>query len=321
MPLPDWRVPPLFELQPVIWKRSPEDFRVDEIWAPPDWGGEHHLLRIHKRGANTHWVARQLARFSGVRDMDVAYMGLKDRQACTSQYFSVYLGKRAEPDWSRFQAKGVEASDYLGRIPRKLRRGQHFGNRFRIVLAGGENLSARVEESLRQLRLSGFPNAFGPQRFGHEGDNIQRGLAWLVHGQKPDRREKRSLYLSAVRSALFNAQLAERVRSGTWRSLLPGDSSIAPAMAQTVGSVGRRVCGVPAGVLSGGERDGPPLLRGLHEQGVREQLRPLVAFCPDLEWHGVSRLTLSFTLGVGCYASSLLQTLFHLDQDLDPDVD
>ena len=49
--------------------------------------GEHDYLYIRKRGANTEWVARQLARFAKVAAKDVGYSGLKDRHAVTRQWF------------------------------------------------------------------------------------------------------------------------------------------------------------------------------------------------------------------------------------------
>jgi hypothetical protein len=44
-----------------------EDFRVEEILGyNADGHGEHALLWVEKRDANTDWVARELAKFAGV---------------------------------------------------------------------------------------------------------------------------------------------------------------------------------------------------------------------------------------------------------------
>jgi len=62
----------------------PEDFEVDEcLGFTPDGQGEHLFLRIEKRGANTEWVARQLAVALRVAPMAVSFSGLKDRHAVT----------------------------------------------------------------------------------------------------------------------------------------------------------------------------------------------------------------------------------------------
>ena len=84
-------------------RSTPEDFRVEEILGyDADGNGEHALLWVEKRGENTDWVARELARFAGVPPLDVGYAGLKDRHAVTRQAFSVQLAGRPDPDWSAF---------------------------------------------------------------------------------------------------------------------------------------------------------------------------------------------------------------------------
>jgi tRNA pseudouridine13 synthase len=320
------------------WKQAPDDFRVDEVWAPDlDPKGEHILLRVSKRGQNTHWVAREVARFAGVRDFDVAYMGMKDRQAVTTQYFSVYLGNRPLPDWSALELPDVSIIP-AGRISKKLRRGDHAGNRFRIVLhfsaqASGGGLDAvavsDIEKKLGYLRQHGYPNAFGLQRFGRNDDNVARADLWLGTRKRHRDRHLQGVYLSAVRSAFFNAVLKERIRQDCWNMLISGDKPVPAAECSLLYSP-RRQCLVPAGTLPGDTRfaegrrgelekqTAQPCLRlleGLHAMGVRAQNRPLVARCDDLnwEWQGVSRLTLSITLGTGCYASTLLEQLFILD--------
>src|SRR5690606_26486367 len=114
---------------------EPEDFQVDEITGfKPAGAGEHSVLKVRKRGENTAWIAGQIARLAGVSNNDVGYCGLKDRQAVTSQWFSVYLpGRVDEPDWAQLYADSVTllASD---RHSKKLRRGEDLGNRFLIHL-------------------------------------------------------------------------------------------------------------------------------------------------------------------------------------------
>ena len=66
------------------------DFQVfEELGFEPDGEGEHDFLLIRKSGANTAWVAKQLAAHAGVQLRDVGYAGLKDRHAITKQWFSV----------------------------------------------------------------------------------------------------------------------------------------------------------------------------------------------------------------------------------------
>ena len=179
-----------------------EDFVVDEVLGfSADGHGEHAFLEIEKRGANTEWVARQLARFANVAPMSVGYSGLKDRHALTRQSFSVHLPGLPDPDWGKIEVDGVRI---LGatRHSKKLKRGVHRGNRFRIVLR--DLVGDRVEAELCLERVSslGVPNYFGEQRFGNDGGNLRSAQA-LFAGSRLGRSE-RGFALSAARSHVFN---------------------------------------------------------------------------------------------------------------------
>jgi tRNA pseudouridine13 synthase len=209
-------------------RQSPEDFRVDEIPAiTPAGRGEHLLLRVEKRLANTEWVARRLAEVAGVEPLAVGYAGLKDRRAVTTQWFSVHRPAAGEPDWSVLEPEGVRVLDAT-RHTAKLRRGELEGNRFRIRVTALAEAGTALESRLRQVAEAGVPNYFGEQRFGHDGENLARVEA-LFAGRGPVRdRHRRGLYLSAARACLFNAVLAQRVAAGSWNRALPGDVVLLP---------------------------------------------------------------------------------------------
>jgi tRNA(Glu) U13 pseudouridine synthase TruD len=75
---------------------------------------------------------------------------------------------------------------------------------------------AGIDARLAAIRARGIPNAFGAQRFGKEGGNLDKALAMFA-GRRM-RREERSLLLSAARSALFNDVLARRIADGLVRA-------------------------------------------------------------------------------------------------------
>jgi tRNA pseudouridine13 synthase len=81
-----------------------------------------------------------------------------------------------------------------------------------------------VQANVETLRERGAANYFGPQRFGHDGNNLHHAQSMLLDGKRVRERHLRSLYLSAARSALFNQVLAARVRDGSWDTLLPGEA-------------------------------------------------------------------------------------------------
>jgi tRNA pseudouridine13 synthase len=104
---------------------------------------------------------------------------------------------------------------------RKLRRGAHTGNHFRIVLKNLTETCDVLNERLMQLRHRGVPNYFGEQRFWRDGNNM--GLAGDLFAGRRLSRSDRSIALSAARSLFFNHLLEDRVTNGIWNFLLPGD--------------------------------------------------------------------------------------------------
>ena len=204
-------------------RNEPGDFVVTErIDFELSGDGEHDFLWIEKIGANTAWVSRQLVQHANVRSVDVGYAGLKDRHAITTQWFSVRRPSGDGTDWTTFDAEGVRILE-IKRHNRKLRRGAHRANSFRIALrsTGIDGLHDEIIERVQVIRDYGVPNYFGDQRFGREGGNL--GLAEAVFAGRRVKRDKRSIAISAARSFLFNSILENRVRDGTWNRLKAGD--------------------------------------------------------------------------------------------------
>lgn len=200
---------------------TPEDFQVEEMLGyEADGAGEHVMLWVQKRGINTDWLARELAKFAQVPPLAVGYAGLKDRHAVTRQFFTVQLAGRGDPDWSAFPHPGVQMLS-ARRHSRKLKRGALRGNRFVLTLREVNGEREAAGQVLEQLRDRGVPNYFGEQRFGREGGNLAQARAMFA-GRRVDR-HVRSLLLSAARSYMFNAVLAARVEQGAWDTPLNGE--------------------------------------------------------------------------------------------------
>jgi tRNA pseudouridine13 synthase len=203
-------------------RAQPEDFQVEEeLGFAPSGSGQHLLLRVRKRNANTQWVARQLAAAAGCRAGEVGYAGLKDRHAVAVQWFSVPR-PRASVGWVEMRTAEFEVLESHAH-GRKLPRGALAGNSFSVRLRGadcdGAQLAAALEPRLAVVSRRGVPNYFGPQRFGRDGANLAAAAA----GAAGLDREQRGFALSAARALVFNAVLAARVGDGSWESLLPGD--------------------------------------------------------------------------------------------------
>ena len=211
-----------------VLRASPEDFEVEEILGFSAGGeGPHALLRVRKRGANTEWVARELARAAGCKPFEVGFAGLKDRNAITTQHFTIPRGKRAAEEFSGLSGEGFEV---LAAAPhqRKLPRGALEGNRFVITVRGLACDSNALRERMAAIGAGGAPNYFGAQRFGRDAGNLAQVVAtaaMLARGERPRSRDRsaQGFMLSAARSVLFNAILAERIAQRTWNTLCAGD--------------------------------------------------------------------------------------------------
>ena len=319
MPLPDWARAcgaPLFK---AAIRTTPADFDVTEKLGWDFTGdGEHDYLWLRKTSANTEWVARQLARHADVPARDVGYSGLKDRHAVTTQWFSV--PRWHAPDWSALDVEGVEVLD-VQRHNRKLRRGAHKSNTFRIVLRGDgvEQHAEALGARLALIREQGVPNYFGEQRFGHDGGNVELADAWAGGKRLP--RHKRSIAISTIRSLLFNEQLDARVRAGTWNTLLPGDKANLDGtgsvfdVAEVNDELRARLEAMdihPAGVLAGENSGlGPDAWQtALGKARVEEGWRSFRLVVQRLEWSAEpDAVTVSFSLGRGTFATSVLREI------------
>ena len=214
-------------LPEAVFRRVPEDFVVEEIPAYAASGrGEHVFVTFRKTGITTPDAMRMLARALGADARAAGHAGMKDRHAVTTQTasFQVPIGVDPEPRLAVAELPGITVLA-VARHDNKLKPGHLLGNRFRIVLRGVEPAAAEAAcARLREAGRVGVPNAFGPQRFGRDGDNPERALAWVCGKERGprDKRDQRLLF-SALQSRWFNEVLAAREQDGSWASVLPGD--------------------------------------------------------------------------------------------------
>ncbi|WP_431297237.1 tRNA pseudouridine(13) synthase TruD [Rahnella sp. PAMC 25559] len=322
-------------------KANPEDFIVEEdLGFEPDGEGEHLLVRIRKNGCNTQFVAEQLARFTKVHPRDVSYAGLKDRHAVTEQWFCLHLPGKADPDLSQFNLEGCEVIR-ASRHRKKMRIGTLKGNAFTLVLRQISDI-ADVEARLEKITQCGVPNYFGTQRFGRGGNNLVQAKRWATNEARPKERAKRSFYLSASRSALFNIIASQRLADNTVRQAMPGDAlqlsgrgSWFVAKADEFDSIQPRVENAellvtaplpgdgPLGTLEDAEKfelaclsEQADLLSLLKRERVEPARRAIMLLPLHLNWQRWDDVTLElkFWLPAGCYATSVVRELMNLDE-------
>ena len=291
-----------------------EDFIVTELpLQPPSGEGEHIWLDIEKNGANTAFVAQQLAEAAGVQERDVGYAGLKDRHAISRQWFSIYLPngkvKGETPDLTQLQHPEFKVLGQSRHV-KKLRPGDLQGNRFRIVLREVTGDRNAIEANLEAVASQGVPNYFGAQRFGFEGGNVMQGQAMLAREIRVRNPKKKGIYLSAVRSFVFNEVLALRIQQGLWGQTLPGD--VMDEAGRPTGPLwgrGRVITTDQAQALENTvAARHATLCDGMEHAGLDQERRALVVRPADMswEWPQADQLVLTFSLPAGTYATSVL---------------
>ncbi|EQA12187.1 tRNA pseudouridine(13) synthase TruD [Glaesserella parasuis] len=198
------------------------DFIVkEELGYDLSGDGEFVAVKIRKTDANTLFVGEKLAEFAGISAKNISYAGLKDRHAVTEQWFCLHLAGKETPDFTQFQFDGVEIIE-VTRHNRKIRVGSLAGNHFELLLRDvkeSNDLTAR----LQQIQAVGFPNYFTEQRFGRDGHNLTQAQRWAKGEISVKDRKKRSFYLSAARSEIFNLVVSNRIELGLTQQVLEND--------------------------------------------------------------------------------------------------
>lgn len=155
---------------PARVKARPEDFVVEEIpeELPLHDDGRFLVVRVTSRNWETNRLVRAMARRMGISRHRIAFAGTKDKRAVTTQWMTF---ADVEAETVRLIHLGDVRLEPEGRARRPLRVGHLLGNRFdlrlRDVPLPREEVSSRMRRVAGELRFAGgFPNFFGPQRFG-----------------------------------------------------------------------------------------------------------------------------------------------------------
>ena len=196
------------------FSKNSDDFVVREIPLYAFSGhGEHLIVEICKKDMTTQEALHALSEVSGVKMRDFGYAGLKDKQGMTTQFIS--MPRKFESMLANFSHEKMKILS-LSAHDNKLRIGHLKGNSFFIRLKKVmPSEAAKLEQAVRNVGDTGYPNYFGYQRFGKYGDNAQSGLELLksgtVNGKKSKNPKLNDFLISAYQSDLFNRWLSKRV--------------------------------------------------------------------------------------------------------------
>ncbi|MGR5177592.1 tRNA pseudouridine(13) synthase TruD [Vibrio parahaemolyticus] len=300
------------------FKAANEDFVVKEVLGYEFTGeGEHLMLRVRKSGENTSFVANEIAKVCGVKSKDVGWAGLKDRHAVTEQWLSVHLPKKNLPDFAAFHAQypSIEVLETTWHN-KKLRPGDLAGNQFEVRLTDISDMGD-LERRLELVKQGGVPNYFGQQRFGRDGGNVEEARRWGRDNVRTRNQNKRSLYLSAARSWIFNHIVSKRIEAQSFDTELAGDI-VDDRGVITAALVGDNDLPTQQDALELEQSivdQEPELMLLIRGNRMRHDRRQVVLKPESLTTHSEENtVTLSFFLDSGSFATSILRELAIIEE-------
>ena len=295
---------------------SSRDFVVQEIPLYAFSGsGEHRILKVRKKNLSTFELLNIIAQAFNLPQKSIGYAGLKDKHATTTQYLSL-PAKSTQHFCAIFDSLAKQHDIKLldsTLHSNKLRLGHLKGNRFFVRLKKLNPTNAKkLESTFSHIAKNGFPNFFGFQRFGINGDNYLLGLSLSkrknaqtspylsllaqlhpsfasTHAQthqnplfhtKRYNRAMQEFFISSYQSFLFNAWLRARVCLSAWaREFSPKelrDIARHYATAPLESTFSRdSACGLESRIASSRGVDRPLVLsslRDLQNKGYRSAL-------------------------------------------------
>ncbi|MEX2174156.1 MAG: tRNA pseudouridine(13) synthase TruD [Pirellulaceae bacterium] len=186
-------------------KRLPEDFQVEEQIGLVPQGGPFALYKLTKQALGTPEAIDAILLHWNLSRGQIAYAGMKDRHALTTQFVTIKGGPR------RGLAQTNLKLEYVGQANRPLEARDITANRFAVVLRDlTADEQAAAIRTLAAIAQDGLPNYFDEQRFGSLGESgdfivkpwclgdYERAV-WLalaepnVHDRPSDREQKRLL--------------------------------------------------------------------------------------------------------------------------------
>ena len=199
-------------------KQKYEDFCVEEVMSLNCGEGDYTYFILEKKGFTTDDAVKIIAKKLRVNSDRFNVAGLKDKNAVTKQYVSVYKVNPDRLGRVKFKNIGIEV---LGKGEERLMLGQLDGNRFKIVV---RNLDKKGK------KISYLENYFDEQRFG--GRNHLLGKAIVkkefrkavfmlrlnfdnndyIGALRKVGRKRLRFYVNAYQSLLFNDFLKEHFR-------------------------------------------------------------------------------------------------------------
>ena len=190
--------------------KNSKDFVVSEI-PLYEWSGEgeHLILKIRKKEMTTWQMLKVLSSVTGIKEREFGYAGLKDKDGMTIQYISMPKIKEATlENFHHDKIKIIERAYHKNKLKIGHLKGNHFFIRLKKV---NPTDAKKLKEAVKSIQKLGFPNYFGYQRFGKDGDNFEYAKKVLTGEIKERNKKMKKFFISAYQSHLFNLWLSKRV--------------------------------------------------------------------------------------------------------------
>ena len=311
--------------------------------------GEHLCIKVLKNNLSTAEVVSHIGNIFQLRNSDIGYAGMKDKRALCTQWFSLQLSPEQAKSVKNIENENIEILDSnrnSRKIKIGSHKSNHFRIRLRDCLAVLDWLEKRLQVIATQGVPNYFgPQRFGRQMSNIVQVNQLMERARLDNSYKtmPKKRFKRGMLFSAARAYLFNQLLSQRVGNDTWNRYVAGDVLNLNGTArfftlqeteewnedylQRLNDFDIHPSGPLYGIIEGKDRyvselaaaeiemsialQFELLVDGLKHFGLKAARRPLRFVPAGLAWKSLEGrdLELSFSLGKGAYATSLLREL------------
>ena len=209
-------------------RKTPDSFIVEEIplYEPLDIG-KHLYINITKENLTTRQVQEKIANIFNISVKNVGFSGMKDKNARTTQTFSISEYDNIEKAKELIESNLAVKVNWLRFHKNKLRIGHLLGNKFKILISdleiSNDEALERTKKIIEEIKKNGLPNFFGPQRFGSNGNNIQKGLQIIQGKFNINNRWMKKILISSYQSYLCNKYLSYRLERGLFNKILKGD--------------------------------------------------------------------------------------------------
>jgi tRNA pseudouridine13 synthase len=303
-------------------------------------------FEMEKKDIDHFTAIKELASNLNIKHFDLGYAGTKDKKAWTSQRISIF-----KPDMEKiknFQHPKIFLKNFKWN-KRKIKMGYLEGNHFKITLRDIDKKGAmKITNHIRGMEW--FPNYFGPQRFGINGNNVKIGklilkrkfkeaveeiskdsprqgeyLQYHLKNNPEDflgaikRAERKNMlmYIHSVQSKIFNEILElaleegmDFTKKGQTSCLLMGYKT--RFFDGRLGDIEKQVLASYNLTLEDFDVQEIPYLRikGSFRKAITEIKDLDIEIEDDEEFEGSKKILLEFTLPSGVYATTFLENFF-----------